>query len=213
MICVPTNQGRAYMATTKDKQGSGPHAADRTFKVSELRLDPRNPKRHPEQQIAEIAQSISEFGFIHRIVVRPNGQLIGGEGTLEAIKRLGMDEVECRVVAGLSDAQYTALGLALNRLPERSTWDGELLADLLREVRDADLLQPAGFSHAEADRLIAVPDPIEVREIETGPVADEFWISVRGPLANQADALTAIQDVMRKFPEVSVDLGTISVDV
>jgi hypothetical protein len=29
-------------------------------------------------------------------------------------------DVECRVVAGLSEAGYKALGLALNRLPENS---------------------------------------------------------------------------------------------
>lgn len=198
------------MATAN--QASQPTITDKVFRVSDLRPDPGNPNKHPEKQIAEIAASISEFGFIHRIIVRPDGQLVGGEGTLQAVARLGMDMVECRVVDGLSEAQYVALGLALNKLPTKSYYDEQLLADALSMVHDADLLGPTGYSLTEAEKLIKGPEAIDVREIATGPVADEFWISVRGPLAQQATALARLTALMRDLPDVTVDLGTITAE-
>jgi ParB-like chromosome segregation protein Spo0J len=47
---------------------------------------------------------IERFGFVEKLVIRPNGQLIGGEGRLEALKRVGREQAECRVVAGLTEA-------------------------------------------------------------------------------------------------------------
>lgn len=45
-----------------------------------------------------------------------------------------------------------------------------------------------GFSANEIAKLRKEPEDLEVKEIETGPVDDEFWISIRGPLARQANA-------------------------
>jgi ParB-like nuclease domain len=92
---------------------SEPVITDEVCKVSALTADPRNAKKHFEAQVSQIAQSIERFGYIDKIVIRPNGQLVGGEGRLEAIKRLGWVEIECRVIAGLNEAGYSALGLAL----------------------------------------------------------------------------------------------------
>ena len=60
-------------------------------------------------------------------------------------------------------------------------------------------------------RILAEPDELEVKEIETGPVDDEFWISIRGPLAQQANALKALQDALKPYAGVTVEQGTISV--
>lgn len=196
-----------------DEGAAGPRITDKTFKVAELTADPRNARRHPESQVAQIARSINQFGYVTKITVRPSGQIIGGHATLEALKRLAHETVECRVVSGLSEAAYAALALALNRIPENSTWDENILAEVLGEIREAEDLDPTAtaFTTAEIDKLLKGPDAIEVREIETGLVHDEFWISVRGPLAVQADVLKQLQDVMKKFTGVSVDLGTINV--
>lgn len=194
-----------------DDDSTSPKITDKTFAIGDLKSDPKNAKVHSEGQIAEIAESISTFGYVNKIAVRPTGQLIGGHATLEALRRLGREKIETRCVAGLTEVQYSALGLALNRLPENSSWDERVLADVLGAIRDEDPELITGFKKAEIDKLLEEPDEIEVQEIETDRVDDEFWISVRGPLADQAAALQALQDVMRKFPGVSVDLGTINV--
>ena len=51
-----------------------------------------------------------------------------------------------------------------------------------------------------------------VREIATSDVSDSFWITVRGPLAQQAAALKRLQQLMGELPDVEVDLGTIALE-
>jgi ParB-like chromosome segregation protein Spo0J len=127
------------------------------------------------------------------------------------LKRLNHDTAECRVVAGLTDAGYKAMGIALNRIPENSRWDDDVLREILGEIQqDGENPLSLGFSPAELDKILAEPADLDVREIETGPVNDEFWISLRGPLQHQAHALKALQEAMKPFAGVTVEQGTIS---
>jgi len=185
---------------------------DETRKVATLKADPKNARRHSEAQIAQIVQSIERFGYINKIVLQPNGTIIGGHATLAALKRLSVEEVECRVVAGLTPAQYRALALALNKIPENSTWDQDVLRDVIGELAGGDEdLAGIGFSTKEIEGILGDAETLEVREIETGDVEDEFWISIRGPLAKQADALKAMEAAMKPFADVTVELGTINI--
>lgn len=185
---------------------------DETRKVSTLAADPKNAKRHSEQQISKIASSIERFGYVNKIAIRPTNMIIGGHATLEGIKRLGWTDVDVRVVAGLTEQQYQALGLALNKLPEGSSWDTGILGELIGELHDAgEDLGVLGFTDNETKRLLDPPDDIEVKAIETGDVADEFWISVRGPLPQQAEALKRLDDALKPLSGVTVELGTIAV--
>jgi len=180
--------------------------------VAKLSADPQNARRHSEQQIAQIVHSIEEFGFIHRVVIQPDGIVIGGHATLEALRRLGRETAEVRVVSGLSRAQVLKLSLALNRIPENSDWDDDILRDVIGDIRDAgENVLDIGFSGAQVDRLLKEPEEIAVKEVETGPVDDEFWISIRGPLARQAEALVALEAAMKPFAGVTVDVGMIAV--
>jgi ParB-like chromosome segregation protein Spo0J len=187
-----------------------PVITDELRNVTDIKPDPRNAKKHSESQIAQIVQSIERFGFVEKLVIRPNGQLVGGEGRLEALKRVGREQVECRVVAGLSDAGYKALGLALNRIGENSRWDEDVLREILGELQgEGENPLSLGFSPTELDKILAEPADLEVRVIETGPVNDEFWISIRGPIAQQANALKALEQAMKPFAGVAVEQGTI----
>jgi ParB-like chromosome segregation protein Spo0J len=186
---------------------------DAKRKLADIKPDPKNARRHSEQQIAQIAASIERFGYVNKIVIRPTGVIIGGHATLEAIKRLGWDDAEFRVVDGLSEPQYKALGLALNRLPENSRWDDAILSEVLGEIDEAgEGLEGLGFNENEIKRLQAGDEPIEVKDIATSEVADEFWISVRGPLKHQAAALKALETALKPFDGVDVELGTIAVE-
>jgi len=197
---------------TKAEGTGGPVITDEVRKVASITVDPRNAKKHPESQVSQLVQSMEQFGYIEKLILRPNGQLIGGEGRLEAIKRIGWEEIGVRVVAGLSEAQYAALGLALNRIGENSRWDDDILRGVLLDIQEeGENALHLGFSPGELSRILAEPDELEVKEIETGPVDDEFWISIRGPLAQQANALKALQDALKPYAGVTVEQGTISV--
>jgi hypothetical protein len=202
------------------EEDDAPAMIDPNIKISDdvrplsgLKPDPKNARRHPESQIASIVESVEAFGYVNKIAIRPDGTMIGGHATKIALERVGgYDKVEVRVVDGLTERQYRALGAALNKIPEGSSWDSGLLAEIVGELYEADdpALDAIGLSDKEVKALLETKDDLEVKEIATDQVDDEFWISVRGPLADQAAALKMLEQVMAKFPGVSVDLGTIS---
>ena len=189
-----------------------PVITDEVRKVAELTADPKNARRHSEAQISQIAHSIERFGFVDKIIIRPDGQVIGGHARVEALKRMGRTDAECRVVAGLSESLYKAMGIALNRIPENSRWDDEILRGVLLEIQeDGENALSLGFNPGELGRILDEPDELEVKEIETSTVDDEFWISIRGPLAQQANALKALEAAMKPFAGVTVEQGTINI--
>lgn len=101
---------------TKPAPAGAPVITDETRKIADLSADPKNARRHSEAQISQIVTSIERFGFVNPISIRPTGQLIGGHAILDALKRMGRQDVACRVVDGLSERDYKALVIALNKL-------------------------------------------------------------------------------------------------
>jgi ParB-like chromosome segregation protein Spo0J len=193
------------------KEAKGPKVTDETRPLASLKPDPRNARRHSTAQVRQIASVIEELGYVDKIIIHPDGQIVGGEGRWLALKQLERESVECRVVAGLSEAQYGKLALALNKLGENSSWDDDALRDIVGDLDEADINLRDLFSDKELGKLLNEPDDIEVREVETSTVEDEFWISVRGPLPHQAEALKALEAALKPFKGVSVELGTIAI--
>ena len=97
--------------------------------------------------------------------------------------------------------------LADHKLPEGAADQPDKIAALLREARD---MQALGFDAAEIGSLLAEPDELQVAEIETGPVTDTFWISVRGPLLAQAAMLAGLRKLAEAHPQIEVELGTVA---
>mgnify|MGYP001595556232 CR=1 FL=1 len=194
----------------------GVKVTDGSMAFSSIKPHPKNPTKHPDKQIARIRGSIEKYGYVDKLVVRPNGTLIGGEGrwlAIQGIPHLCEGKIDVRIVHGLDETRYRALGLALNKLGEGSTTDDvilhEVLAGIIQEGED-----PLGLGFTEKDVaaiLDDAPDELEVHEIETGPVDDEFWISVRGPLRHQAEMLKRLEKAAKGLDNVTVDLGTIAV--
>ena len=114
-----------------------------------------NARTHSDDQVAQIAASIREFGFNNPILVDGERGLIAGHGRLLAARKLGLDTVPVIELAHLSPTQKRAYILADNRLAENAGWDKELLALELADLKlsefDLDLL---GFSSDELDELL-----------------------------------------------------------
>ena len=87
----------------------------------------RNPRTHSDAQIAQIAASISQFGFNNPILVDTAAGIIGGHGRLLAARRLGLTEVPVIVLDHLSEAQKRAYIIADNQLALNAGWDEDLL--------------------------------------------------------------------------------------
>ncbi len=119
----------------------------------------RNARMHSEEQVAQIAGSIAEFGFVNPILVDKQHGIIAGHGRLMAAHRLGMKEVPVIPLEHLSEAQKRALIIADNRIALNASWDPEMLrvelGELLAEDYDLDIL---GFTDDELDRLLTGPE-------------------------------------------------------
>ena len=116
-------------------------------------------RAHSDEQIAQIAASIAEFGFVNPILIGDDGVVIAGHGRLLAAQRLGITEVPVIVLDHLTDAQRRALVIADNRIAENAGWDRDLLraelAALSEQQFDLDLL---GFAEAELTNLLETID-------------------------------------------------------
>lgn len=123
--------------------------------ISKLAPYERNTRTHTGEQIAQIAASIAEFGFVNPILVGPDGVIIAGHGRLLAARKLGMSSVPVVVLDHLSEAQRRALVIADNKLALNAGWDDELLAAELRALEDLHFdLDVVGFSDAEIEFLM-----------------------------------------------------------
>jgi DNA modification methylase len=127
----------------------------------------RNARTHSEAQVALIAGSIREFGFVSPVLVDGANGIIAGHGRVMAARRLGLATVPVIELAHLSEAQRRAYVLADNRLAEQAGWDREMLALEVADLAEFGIdLATLGFEAAELDALLhsGAPDP---REEET----------------------------------------------
>ena len=99
----------------------------------------RNARTHSEEQVAQIAASIAEFGFTNPILAGSDGIIVAGHGRLAAAQKLGLEIVPVVVLDHLTPTQRRALVIADNRIAENAGWD----LDVLRVELEA--LQLEGF--------------------------------------------------------------------
>lgn len=114
------------------------------IEINKIKPYLRNAKKHPEEQVERIAESIKEFGFAQPLVVDKNNVLVIGHGRLEASKKLGYGKVPVVRLDQLSDEQIKALRLADNRTNE-SEWDMPLLNEELSGIFEIDM-EKFGFN-------------------------------------------------------------------
>src|SRR5690606_17059555 len=114
-----------------------------------------NARTHPEDQVAQIAGSIAEFGFNVPCLVDERGVLIAGHGRLLAARKLGLAEVPVIRLDHLTDGQARAFRIADNQIVVNAGWDDATLsAELARLKEDGVDLELLGFPEAELDRLL-----------------------------------------------------------
>jgi ParB-like chromosome segregation protein Spo0J len=178
-----------------------------TVPISRLIGNPRNPRRHSEDQINRLMASLRADGQHKPVLVRRlNMQIVAGHGIVQAATRLGWPDVSA-VLWDVDQATADRVMLSDNRLGDLSTDDAEMVAELLREVAPADRFA-TGFSEAEASKLFGgLGETLEVREVATGQVRDDFWISVTGPLAKQALVLDRVRVLLAEHSDVTADVG------
>ena len=105
-----------------------------TVAIESLALDPQNARTHSKRNLDAIKASLSKFGQRKPIVVH-NGVVIAGNGTLEAAKLLGWNEISITKCPDEWDADTAkAYAIADNRSAELADWDEIALISQLGDL-------------------------------------------------------------------------------
>jgi hypothetical protein len=144
-----------------------------------------NARTHSDEQVAQIAGSIREFGFTNPVLIDASGTIIAGHGRVLAARKLSMPSVPCIRLGHLTPAQVRAYVIADNRMALSAGWDEEMLrAEIANLQADGFDVGQIGFTDEEIAALLAPPanegqtDPDDVPEPEPDAVSalGDVWI-------------------------------------
>src|ERR1035438_10069058 len=154
----------AQDTTTSQDSSVTPERVVRDLLVERWQVDRlipyiRNARTHSDAQVAQVAASIVEFGFVNPVLVGADGVIIAGHARLLAARKLKMAEVPVIVLGHLTEAQRRALVLADNQIALNAGWDAEMLRVELQDLEvngfNLDLI---GFSAEELEIILADPE-------------------------------------------------------
>lgn len=175
-------------------------------KIGDLIPFARNSRTHSDEQVAQIAASIREFGWTNPILVDGANGIIAGHGRLLAARKLSMAYVPVIVLGHLDDAQKRALVIADNKLALNAGWDAELLASEIAGLgEDGFDLSLLGFNEDELAALLVektegLTDADDIPEVPADPVSvlGDVWIMGKHRIvcgdSTDADNLTKLMN-------------------
>lgn len=142
----------------------------------------RNARTHSDEQVAQIAASIVEFGFTNPCLVGADGVLVAGHGRLLAARKLGLETVPVVVLDHLTPTQRRALVLADNRIAENAGWDDAMLRTELEALHaDGFDLDLTGFDPDALAELLAGEETDQAGEVDDDDVPEEAVAVVSRP--------------------------------
>jgi DNA modification methylase len=129
---------------------------DTIMPIDRIKPNPSNARDHSDGQVAQIASSIQEFGFLVPILVDESLVILAGVGRFLAAHKLGLAEVPVRVIMGLNETQKRLYLIADNQIALNSSWDERKLRAAVEELqRELANLDVTGLRPQEIDRLLA----------------------------------------------------------
>jgi ParB-like chromosome segregation protein Spo0J len=150
-----------------------------TIKIEKLIPYARNSRTHSDEQVAQVAASIREFGFTNPVLIDAEDGIIAGHGRVMAARKLGLAEVPCIRLGHLTETQKRAYIIADNKLALNSGWDEEMLGLELAELREMDFdLDLVGF---DAGEIEAALNPVEV-DFAPGTEDDQGKLDEKSPI-------------------------------
>lgn len=118
----------------------------------------RNPRTHPEKQVAMLANLMKKFGIDQPIVVDEKGIIIKGHGRRLAAIEAGFKKFPVVQRVGLSRADKKALRIADNQSSLMSGWDDDLLKEEFGDLRAINYeMEIMGFDDKKLVQFFADP--------------------------------------------------------
>jgi hypothetical protein len=148
--------------------------------IGDLHFSNSPARRHTKKQLRKAVHMFAEQGIITPIVVDRSYRIIDGHLRVMAARELGIEALDALILPDISDAQRIQLELALNRLPEDSTWDAANLKIKIEQLIEYNVdLTFTGFETAEIDNILKfeVIEPEDQDWTATVPVTQvgDIW--------------------------------------
>lgn len=167
-------------------------AHDEIVPIEKLIPNPKNPNKHPDEQIQLLGRIIRQTGWRQPITVSTrSGFIVKGHGRLLAAQLEGLTEAPVDYQNYASEAEEYADLTADNRIAELSEIDQKMLADIFADIDTGELpLELTGYTDAEVESLVTalseavhkdeLADPDAIPELEEGdPIVTQkgdLWI-------------------------------------
>ena len=179
------------------------------MKIVEVKLDAvkpyaRNQKKHPPEQVKNIATSIKKYGFVQPVVLDMNNEIIIGHGRILAAKQLELETIPCVYAENLTEEQIRELRIIDNKLNE-SEWEWDFLKKDLQELDFRDFDIDFGLDTNEESKEVVEDEPPEIDELgEPTAKPGDIWQLGRHRL--MCGDSTKQDDVQKLTGGVKVDM-------
>lgn len=150
------------------------HIPSQIVAINEIIEYPANFNIHPEAQLTQLEQSLSDFGQFKNIIIW-NGQCIAGNGLLMAARQRGDTHIEVKDYSYLTQQQAEALLIADNATPAGSIADVGKLQSLLSGLEGVKIpgVTPDWEALMGLNAPIFQPEQVEFDEFDES-VADKI---------------------------------------
>lgn len=161
-----------------------------TASVDELKPHPRNYRTRTQTQLEHLTQSIREHGLYRNVVIARDSTILAGHGVVEAARLLHLDRVPVvRLDVDAHEPRALKVLIGDNQIAQLADIDDRQLTEMLREIRDSDLvdLLGTGYDAQQVAALLMVTRTTD--EIRDQNAADE-WVGL--PEYESAERLFAV---------------------
>lgn len=118
-----------------------------------------NSRTHSDDQIEQVCDSMKKYGFTAPVIIDENNTIIAGHCRVTAASKVGIKDIPCVLLKGLSDIDKEGYLIADNKLALNAGWDFTVLQERFQFLKDNDFdLLATGFSQDEIDSILVVPE-------------------------------------------------------
>ena len=157
-------------------------------KVDALIPYARNARTHSDEQVAQLAASIKEWGWTTPVLIDEDGEIIAGHGRVMAARKLAIDEIPTMTATGWTKAQKQAYVLADNQIPLNAGWDDSMLALELNDLEEMNFdLSLLGWGE-NLPEFAEMPDYSVLEDEEMSDQLDEMASGVKKAIQIEFEA-------------------------
>ena len=169
---------------------SNPAANSELIELSLLKEHPNNPRNHPEEQIAELQDSLLTFEQTMPILVDEDNIILAHHGVYTAHKENGTTHGWIVRAVGWSEEKKQAYLIADNKLAEKSKWDRAMLSNIFKGFGETDMSDDlnaaTGFSPIEITNLTSEFSPMNNPATTSNVVTNDDVEKAKGKKAPKA---------------------------